>query len=95
MNVSKLKNCRICGSNKFSKVINLGKQNIQGSFIKKNFPFCIGAACYPEGHVECKDLDKDIENLKRKVDSGVDFLVTQLFFDNRYYYEFLDRELSG
>jgi hypothetical protein len=38
MNVSKLKNCRICGSNKFSKVINLGKQNIQGSFIKKNFP---------------------------------------------------------
>lgn len=38
MNVSKLKNCRICGSNKFSVVINLGKQNIQGSFIKKNFP---------------------------------------------------------
>jgi methylenetetrahydrofolate reductase (NADPH) len=41
--------------------------------------------------VECKDLDKDIENLKRKVDSGVDFLVTQLFFDNRHYFEFLDR----
>ncbi len=61
------------------------------AFIKKKFSFCIGAACYPEGHVECKDLDKDIENLKRKVDSGVDFLVTQLFFDNRYYFEFLDR----
>ena len=61
------------------------------AFIKKNFSFCIGAACYPEGHVECKDLDKDIENLKRKVDSGVDFLVTQLFFDNRHYFEFLDR----
>jgi methylenetetrahydrofolate reductase (NADPH) len=61
------------------------------AFMKKNFSFCIGAACYPEGHVECKDLDKDIENLKRKVDSGVDFLVTQLFFDNRYYFEFLDR----
>ena len=61
------------------------------SFIKKNFSFCIGAACYPEGHIECKDLDKDIENLKRKVDSGVDFLVTQLFFDNQNYFRFLDR----
>jgi methylenetetrahydrofolate reductase (NADPH) len=60
-------------------------------FIKNNFSFCIGAACYPEGHVECSDIEKDIDNLKRKVDSGVDFLVTQLFFDNRYYYEFLDK----
>ncbi len=61
------------------------------AFMRKNFSFCIGAACYPEGHLECKDLDKDIENLKRKVDSGVDFLVTQLFFDNRCYFQFLDR----
>lgn len=61
------------------------------AFIKNNFSFCIGAACYPEGHIECKDLNKDIENLARKVDSGVDFLVTQLFFDNRYYFDFLDR----
>ena len=61
------------------------------AFIKKNSSFCIGAACYPEGHIECKDLDKDIENLKKKVDSGVDFLVTQLFFDNRHYFDFLER----
>jgi methylenetetrahydrofolate reductase (NADPH) len=61
------------------------------SYMKKNFSFCIGAACYPEGHVECKDINKDIENLKRKVDSGVDFLVTQLFFDNRYYIDFMDK----
>ena len=61
------------------------------SFIKNNFSFCIGAASYPEGHVECPDLDKDIENLQRKVDSGVDFLITQLFFDNRYYFDFLDK----
>jgi methylenetetrahydrofolate reductase (NADPH) len=61
------------------------------SFIKTNFSFCVGAACYPEGHVECKDLDKDIENLQRKVDSGVDFLITQLFFDNRYYFDFLEK----
>lgn len=61
------------------------------AFIKNNFSFCIGAACYPEGHIECKDLNKDIDNLACKVDSGVDFLVTQLFFDNRYYFDFLDR----
>jgi methylenetetrahydrofolate reductase (NADPH) len=61
------------------------------SFIKSEFSFCIGAACYPEGHVECSDIEKDIDNLKRKVDSGVDFLVTQLFFENRYYFEFLDK----
>ena len=61
------------------------------AFIKKNFSFCVGAACYPEGHVECKDLDKDIENLKKKVDSGADFLVTQLFFDNKHYFDFMDR----
>ena len=61
------------------------------AYIKKHFSFCIGAACYPEGHLECKDLDKEIENLKRKVDSGVDFLVTQLFFDNQHYFKFLDR----
>jgi methylenetetrahydrofolate reductase (NADPH) len=61
------------------------------SFIKNNYSFSIGAACYPEGHVECPDLDKDIENLQRKVDSGVDFLITQLFFDNRHYFDFLDR----
>ncbi|MBT3922096.1 MAG: methylenetetrahydrofolate reductase [NAD(P)H] [Nitrospina sp.] len=61
------------------------------TFIKNNFSFCIGAACYPEGHVECKDLERDIENLQRKVDSGVDFLITQLFFDNRYYFDFLER----
>jgi methylenetetrahydrofolate reductase (NADPH) len=61
------------------------------AFIKKKFSFCIGAACYPEGHMECKDLDKDIENLKQKVDCGVDFLVSQLFFDNQHYFDFLDR----
>jgi len=61
------------------------------TFIKDNFSFCIGAACYPEGHVECPDLDQDIENLQRKIDSGTDFLITQLFFDNRYYFDFLDK----
>jgi len=61
------------------------------SFIKSKFLFCIGAACYPEGHIECPDLQKDMDNLKRKVDSGVDFLITQLFFDNRHYFDFVRR----
>jgi methylenetetrahydrofolate reductase (NADPH) len=52
---------------------------------------CIAAACYVEGHVDCKRIKNDMENLKRKVDEGVDFLVTQLFYDNRLFYEFLDK----
>ena len=51
---------------------------------------CIGAAAYPEKHVECGNPAVDLANLKRKVDAGADFLVTQLFFDNRRYFEFVD-----
>ncbi len=61
-------------------------------FIKKEFndSFSIGAACYPEKHVEAKSLEEDIYYLKKKVDSGVDFLITQLFFDNDKFYHFRD-----
>ncbi|HOO25423.1 MAG TPA: methylenetetrahydrofolate reductase [NAD(P)H] [Clostridiales bacterium] len=51
--------------------------------------FCIGAACYPEGHVESENKDKDLDYLKLKVDSGCDFLVTQMFFDNNVLYTFM------
>jgi len=51
----------------------------------------VGAACYPEGHVEASDLDVDLAHLKTKVDAGARFLVTQLFFDNRHYFRFVDR----
>ena len=51
--------------------------------------FCIGGACYPEGHVECDSQEKDIEHLKEKVDAGCDFLTTQMFFDNDVLYKFL------
>lgn len=59
--------------------------------IRKDYSFSLGGACYPEGHVECKDLKKDIEYLKKKVDCGLDFVITQLFFENRHYYDFVDR----
>lgn len=59
--------------------------------IKQYGDFCIGAACYPEGHVECEHKNDDIINLKRKVDCGVDFLTTQMFFDNTVLYNFLYR----
>lgn len=57
--------------------------------IKSQGDFCIGAACYPEGHVECEHKNDDIANLKTKVDCGVDFLTTQMFFDNNIIYNFL------
>jgi methylenetetrahydrofolate reductase (NADPH) len=51
----------------------------------------LAAACYPEGHVECRDLDADLEHLATKVKAGVDFLITQLFFDNQHYFAFVKR----
>jgi methylenetetrahydrofolate reductase (NADPH) len=52
---------------------------------------CVGGAAYPEKHVECGNPAVDLNNLKRKVDTGLDFLITQLFFDNRQYWEFVER----
>ena len=59
--------------------------------IKKHGDFCIGAACYPEGHVEQEHKEDDIRYLKQKVDSGVDFLTTQMFFDNNIFFNFMYR----
>jgi len=66
------------------------------AFIKEHGDFDITAACYPEGHTESKNLIEDICNLKRKVDSGADQLITQLFFQNDYFYRFKERcSLAG
>lgn len=62
--------------------------------IKEQGDFCIGGACYPEGHVECEHKEDDIAFLKEKVDAGCDFLTTQMFFDNNVYYNFLYRVLA-
>ena len=57
--------------------------------IKANGDFCIGGACYPETHPESETLMSDIDNLKKKVEAGCDFLTTQMFFDNNLLYNFL------
>ncbi|MCH5192067.1 MAG: methylenetetrahydrofolate reductase [NAD(P)H] [Oscillospiraceae bacterium] len=59
--------------------------------IKSHDCFDIGAACYPEGHPESSSPEEDLEHLKYKTDCGVDFLTTQMFFDNGLFYDFLDR----
>ncbi len=59
--------------------------------IKAYGDFCVGGACYPEGHVDSVNKREDILNLKKKVDAGCDFLTTQMFFDNNIFYNFLYR----
>ncbi len=61
------------------------------AFIKSKWGFCLGGACYPEGHIECRDLAEDLRHLKLKVDAGADFLITQLFFENAAYFAFTAR----
>ena len=52
---------------------------------------CLAGAGYPEGHPQCRDLDRDMEHLVAKVEAGIDFIITQLFFDNRHYFDFVTR----
>jgi methylenetetrahydrofolate reductase (NADPH) len=59
--------------------------------IRKRWDFCLAVAGYPEGHPECPDKAKDLDHLKRKADAGADLVITQLFFDNADYFNFVDR----
>jgi methylenetetrahydrofolate reductase (NADH) len=61
-------------------------------FIKSRaYPFCLGGACYPEGHLECSDRAADLQNLQRKIGAGLDFVISQLFYDNAFYFHFVER----
>lgn len=59
--------------------------------IRRNFSFGVAAACYPEGHTESPDLETDMAYTKLKVHSGAEFLITQLFYDNNDFFDFMDR----
>ena len=61
------------------------------ALIAENYEFAIGAACFPEVHPEAPDIDHDIRFLKDKVASGVGFLITQLFYDNDLYFDFVEQ----
>jgi methylenetetrahydrofolate reductase (NADPH) len=62
--------------------------------IRSDYDFAVGAACFPETHIHATSAEDDLRYLKAKVDAGAQFLITQVFFDNAYYFDFLDRARS-
>ncbi|MCB0828514.1 MAG: methylenetetrahydrofolate reductase [NAD(P)H] [Solirubrobacterales bacterium] len=68
----------------------LGSAAELAGFITASYPFSVGGACFPEVHPEAPDLETDLAYLKTKVEAGAEFLITQLFFDNRKYFDFVD-----
>lgn len=65
------------------------------TYCKERFDFCLAGACYPEVHPDAPDASTDLDNLKRKVDAGAEFLITQLFFDTADYLRFVERARAG
>lgn len=61
------------------------------AFIQQRYDFCLGVAGYPEGHIDTPDKDKDLEYLKLKVDQGGEYIITNYFYDTRYFFDFVDR----
>ena len=72
-----------------------GNANELVAFIRENYDFCLGVAGYPEGHQEADDFDTDVAYLKSKVDAGADFVITQMFFDNKFYFDFVEKAVAA
>ena len=79
----------------FKYAIDLVKACRDCSLFPDPCSLCLGGACYPERHPECAHIDEDIAHLKEKVDAGLDFLTTQMFFDNNVYFHYLARLRSA
>ena len=60
-------------------------------FIKERYDFTLGCAGYPEGHADAKSLDEDIDHLKEKVDNGAEYIVAQYFYDNAYFFDYVEK----
>jgi len=61
------------------------------AYIRPRFPFCLGAAGYPEGHVQAGNPERDADFLKRKVDEGAEYILTNYFYDNRFFFDYVER----
>jgi methylenetetrahydrofolate reductase (NADPH) len=61
------------------------------AFIRPRYSFCVGVAGYPEGHIEAPSQEKDLEYLMLKVDQGAEYIITNYFYDNRYFFDFVER----